>query len=381
MILFSSFFLFRTMDKTHFFRHHLLEWFGRNHRPLPWKGERDPYRIWLSEIILQQTRVEQGLPYYLKFVAAFPTVSDLAAAAEDAVFKLWEGLGYYSRARNLHATARYIAYERHGVFPDTFEGLRALKGVGDYTAAALASFAFGLPHAVVDGNVYRVLARFFGIDRPTDAPAVRREIAALAQELLDPARPADFNQAIMDFGATHCTPQLPKCPSCPLQPQCTAFAQGRVAELPVRGKATAKRQRYFLYAVFSQGSDVFVQKRLARDIWQNLYEFPMLELPGPAASGAEAARALTDFFFPGGTPSGLEVKQVSAHYRQQLSHQTVIAQFIDFSIPEPLNVSALENLPFEKWQRVARYDVKKNMAFPRIIDRFLQENVLTLSLF
>lgn len=366
------------LDDKIFFTKKLLEWFAGHHRPLPWKGERDPYKIWLSEIILQQTRVEQGMPYYEKFVRAYPTVSDLANAPEDAVLKLWEGLGYYTRARNLHAAARHIALERGGRFPDTYEDIRALRGVGDYTAAAIASFAYNLPYAVVDGNVYRVLARFFGLDMPTDTPAAKRFFAELAQELLDKQRPADFNQAIMDFGATQCTPAQPKCADCPLAPRCAALAQNRVQELPVRAKAAPKRQRFFLYAVFNHGHDVFLQQRQARDIWHKLYEFPLLELPALPAGSAEAAALVRDHFFPGAHPPALEIIGGSPLYRQTLSHQQIIAFFVEIRILEKIENSVFQHFPFADWVRMPRYDIKKNVAVPRLIDRFLQENAVTL---
>ncbi|HMX40236.1 MAG TPA: A/G-specific adenine glycosylase, partial [Saprospiraceae bacterium] len=232
-------------DPAHF-RQALLRWAEVHPRPLPWKGQSDPYRIWLSEIILQQTRVEQGLPYYERFVAAYPSVRHLADAPEEELMKLWEGLGYYSRARNLHAAARHIAYGLGGNFPTDYAGLRQLRGVGDYTAAAIASFAYGLPHAVVDGNVYRVLARCFGIATPTATPAAKRQFADLAQRLLDPARPAAFNQAIMDFGATWCKPRQPRCADCPLSSRCVALATGQVASLPLKSGKAPKKERFFL---------------------------------------------------------------------------------------------------------------------------------------
>ncbi len=268
------------IEKTEsFFWNALLTWHSTHHRPLPWKGEKNPYLVWLSEIILQQTRVEQGLPYFEKFKAAYPTVTDLANAPEDEVMKLWEGLGYYSRARNLHAAAKHIANELEGKFPGTYEGIRLLKGVGPYTAAAIASFAFDLPHAVVDGNVYRVLSRCFGIEEPIDSTAGKKLFAKLAQEILENAgtNPGSFNQAMMDFGATHCMPKVPKCGECPMQSKCIAFQKNRVDKLPVKSKKLVRRQRFFNYFLFHSEGKIFIKKRTGEDIWQNLYDFPLIE--------------------------------------------------------------------------------------------------------
>ncbi len=366
------------MKNKQFFRENLLAWFAQNHRPLPWKGERDPYKIWLSEIILQQTRVEQGLPYYQKFVEKYPDVESLAAAPEDEVLKLWEGLGYYSRARNLHFTAKFIAAELGGKFPDDYEGIRALKGVGDYTAAAIASFAYNLPYAVLDGNVYRVLARFFGIETPTDSSAAKKEFAALAQSLLDPARPGDFNQAMMDFGATHCTPQQPKCSTCLLQSQCAAFSTKRVAELPVRSKAVEKKDRFFVYLVAHFRSDTFVRKRTEKDIWQNLWEFPLLELPAFPADSRELEKAILKSFDV--HHSSLIIHH-SKPYRQTLTHRIVTAIFCEIKFPDDTPNGVFENPPFKNCLRVSLTDLKKNIAVPRIIDRYLRDKALTLTLF
>ncbi len=367
-----------------FFRTSLLAWAATHLRPMPWKGERDPYKIWLSEIILQQTRVEQGLPYYEKFVAAYPTVTDLANAPEDELLKLWEGLGYYSRARNLHFTAKYIAGELGGHFPDSYENIRALKGVGDYTAAAIASFAYNLPHAVLDGNVYRVLARFFGIETPTDTPAAKKEFTLLANALLDDTQPGVFNQAMMDFGATLCTPKQPGCKACPLQTQCVAWQIGKVQELPLKSKTLVKKERFFCYAVFNAGPDVFVRKRAEKDIWRGLFEFPALEgltissLPeGPAA----LHQWLREQFFPDGHAPDFSVTHVSKPYRQTLTHRQVTAVFIEIDLPAllPENTSAAP--PFAGTLRLPRTDLKKNIAVPRLIDWYLQEKAGTLSLF
>ncbi len=367
-------------DGKHFFRKHLLEWFARNHRPLPWKGERDPYRIWLSEVILQQTRVEQGLPYYQKFVERYPTVRLLADAPEDEVLKLWEGLGYYSRARNLHAAAKSIA--QAGVFPDTYAGIRALKGVGDYTAAAIASFAFNLPHAVLDGNVYRVLARYFGIATPTDTPAAKKQFAALAQELLDPARPGDFNQAIMDFGATCCTPQQPGCAGCPLRSHCLAFQTGKVAGLPVKSKAPDKKKRFFIYLVARFQGDTFVRKRAEKDIWQDLYEFPLLEVPEFPADGGQLMQ-LIGHKMSGNAEAWKagRITAVSPPYRQLLTHRVVTATFCEITFPDDCSPLIFENPPFQNCRRISVEDLKKNIAVPRIIDRYLKEKALTLTFF
>ena len=257
----------------------LLRWFKANGRELPWRQTRDPYPIWLSEIILQQTRVQQGWDYWERFMRRWPTVEQLASATEDEVLREWQGLGYYSRARNLHAAARQIV--QMGGFPQTLEGIKSLKGVGDYTAAAIGSFAFGLPAAVVDGNVYRVLARHFGISTPINTTAAKHEFAALAQSLLPlPTTPipsptnqvADYNQAIMDFGAIQCTPSSPQCPVCPLQETCVAFREGRVGELPVKEKRLVVKTRHLIYIYIRCQGRVALHRRGEGDIWQGLWE-------------------------------------------------------------------------------------------------------------
>ena len=258
----------------------LLKWFQENGRDLSWRQTRDPYAIWLSEIILQQTQVKQGWDYWLRFMRRWPTVDDLAAASEDEVLHEWQGLGYYSRARNLHAAAKQVVAA--GGFPTTIEGLRALKGVGDYTAAAIGSFAFGLPAAVVDGNVYRVLSRYYGIATPINTTEGKHEFAALAQELLptnsqqptaNSQQPiSDYNQAIMDFGATQCTPASPRCHQCPLAESCVAFREGRVAELPVKLKTLKVKERRLTYVYIRCNGATAIHRRPAGDIWQGLYE-------------------------------------------------------------------------------------------------------------
>ena len=253
----------------------LLQWFKNNGRSLPWRETNDAYAIWLSEVILQQTRIAQGMSYWERFMAQWPTVNDLAAATEDEVLKAWQGLGYYSRARNLHTAAQQVV-ELDG-FPQTFKELKTLKGVGDYTAAAIASIAFGEPVAVVDGNVYRVLSRYFGIDTPIDSTEGKKEFQALAQSLLPINEPADYNEAIMDFGATQCTPNSPHCSACPLCETCVAFREQRINELPVKSKKVKQRERHFTYLYIEYEGKIAIHQRGAGDIWQGLWEFPQAE--------------------------------------------------------------------------------------------------------
>lgn len=256
----------------------LTRWYSGNKRFLPWRETQEPYHIWLSEIILQQTQVKQGLPYYEAFTAKFPTVFDLAKADEDDVLKLWQGLGYYSRARNLHFTAKYVVDELNGQFPNTYKGLLRLKGVGDYTASAIASICFNAPTAVVDGNVYRVLSRYFGIETPINSAKGIKEFKALAQELIDKKDPATFNQAIMEFGATQCRPKNPDCMFCPFRDTCVAYNKGTIDELPVKLKKLKVKQRYFNFLVFlSEDKQTVLEKREGKGIWQNLYQFPLVE--------------------------------------------------------------------------------------------------------
>jgi len=256
----------------------LVSWYLQNKRDLPWRNTTNPYFIWLSEIILQQTRVNQGLAYYLTFIKNFPTVVDLASADEEKVLKLWQGLGYYSRARNLHTSAKYIVNELKGVFPSDYKSLLKLKGVGDYTASAIASICFGKPTAVVDGNVYRVLARYFGINTPINSTAGIKEFKKLAQELIDVSNPANHNQAIMEFGARMCKPQNPDCSMCPLNDSCVALQKKEIKKLPIKDRKIKVRKRYFNYlVVITSNKETILRKREGKGIWQNLYEFPLIE--------------------------------------------------------------------------------------------------------
>jgi len=261
-----------------YFTTELLRWNSEaNNRQLPWKHEKDPYKIWLSEIILQQTRAEQGRPYYEQFILHYPKVEDLANAPEDEVFRLWQGLGYYNRCRNLMTAAKTIAHQYKGVFPKSYDEILELKGVGPYTAAAIASFAFDLPYAVLDGNVYRVLSRYFGIDTPIDSLEGKRYFQELATELIDKKQAAAFNQSIMDFGASVCTPQLPDCEHCPLQRNCVAYKQEMVSLLPVKTKKLIVKERDFDYLVLTTDDEIYIRQRSQKDIWQGLYEFYLIE--------------------------------------------------------------------------------------------------------
>ena len=260
----------------------ILQWFEENGRTLPWRETRNPYAIWLSEIILQQTRIEQGRPYWERFMRRWPTVEALAKASEDEVLREWQGLGYYSRARNLHTAAQQVV--AMGGFPTTIEGIKALKGVGDYTAAAIGSIAFDLPAAVVDGNVYRVLARHYGITTPINTTEGKKEFTALAQELLPPQQASAFNQAMMDFGAIQCTPQSPLCEQCPLMESCVAFREGRIDELPVKQRTLKIKKRQLTYIYIRCNGYTAIHRRPAGNIWQGLYEPLLLEVRGEIAT-------------------------------------------------------------------------------------------------
>ena len=316
----------------------LLRWFRENGRDLPWRQTHDPYAIWLSEIILQQTQVKQGWEYWERFMKRWPKVEDLAEATEDEVLREWQGLGYYSRARNLHFAAKQIV--EMGGFPRTIEGLRSLKGVGDYTAAAIGSIAFGLPAAVVDGNVYRVLARHFGIDTPINSTEGKKVFAALAQELLPVSEASDYNQAIMDFGAIQCTPQSPRCSDCPLMESCAALRSGRVGELPVKQKMLKVRERHLIYIYVRCQGFVAIHRRGAGDIWQGLWEpLHMEEVP----KGALLLRQ--------------NVKHV-------LTHRILLADFFLWEVAER------PSLPDDYiWIREEQLD---DYAVPRLVERLYE---------
>jgi A/G-specific adenine glycosylase len=307
------------------FASELLQWHRKeNRREMPWKGEKNPYRIWLSEVILQQTRVEQGLKYYENFIRTFPDIHALADAPEDQVFKQWEGLGYYSRCRNLIATAKMIAHEMKGEFPKEFESIIKLKGVGNYTASAIASFAYGLPYAVLDGNVFRVLSRLFDLQTPVDSTEGRKEFSQLAQSLLPSAYSAEYNQAIMDFGATICKP-VPECSRCFFHHSCLAFLKGKQNSLPVKEKTGKLRVRHFNYFVLHYKQQIAIQKRTSKDIWQELFEFPLIERNQPVS------QILEEFEKQYGIRYSLLSESKST---QRLTHQIIHFHFIELELPE-----------------------------------------------
>ncbi len=341
----------------------LIRWYRKNKRDLPWRQTSDPYFIWISEIILQQTRVSQGLSYYYKFIRKFPKVKDLAAATEDEVLKMWQGLGYYSRARNLHRCAKEIIEKHNGKFPESYEGIRALPGIGDYTAAAIASFAFHLPYPVLDGNVYRFLSRYFGIRIPINTGAAKKEFYSILQNLIKDSGPHEFNQAIMEFGAIQCKPSSPVCTSCPLQSSCYTFENNCVDQLPIKANKQKARNRYFYYLVIQNRDYIYLQKRTKKDIWQNLYEFPLIETKKKLRIDSLLRIDEWNNLFKS---TETVLQSVSPEMKHVLSHQVLHTSFIELS----LNDKAFREP--DNWKKVSMQDVQ-TYAVPRLIDKYLKE--------
>lgn len=341
---------------------------------MPWKGEKDPYKIWISEIILQQTRVQQGLMYYGRFIDAFPDIKSLANAPEKKIYKLWEGLGYYSRCKNLIATAKFIHENLNGKFPEKYEDILLLKGIGNYTASAIASFAFDQPYAVLDGNVFRVLSRFFGKEIPVNTSAGKKFYAELSQSLLDKKNPGKYNQAIMDFGAVVCKPALPLCLECPLQKRCVAFLENKVFILPVNNTVNKQKERFFNYLIIGYNKKFYVNKRTEKDIWQNLYEFVLIETKTWVN---ENEIFKNEGFLSLLNQDDFNVKFVSKKVSQKLTHQLITGRFIHVQINKPLliktlfavNKSQLKTLPFPKF--IASYLTDKNVSLNLILIVFL----------
>lgn len=335
-------------DLTMIFHNKLIKWYLQNKRDLPWRKTADPYQIWLSEIMLQQTRVVQGMPYFFAFTRDFPTVFELANASEEQVLKLWQGLGYYSRARNLHNTAKYIAEDLNGIFPQTYKELLRLKGVGEYTAAAIASFSYNEAVPVVDGNVFRVLSRYFDIESDIAQPATKKEFAELAYELMPKDDPATFNQAIMEFGALQCVPKNPDCSVCVFNDSCLALQKKKVDMLPVKSKKTKVTNRFFNYLVLEDAlGNSLLQKRTAKGIWHNLYEFPLLETT-EIANLDFVSYEIKNNIFPHYTIISVE-EYSGATVIHKLSHQHLHIQFWKIKITDVIengiSYEALKTFP------------------------------------
>ncbi len=342
----------------------LLQWNSHlNARKMPWKGEKDPYKIWLSEIILQQTRVEQGWKYYEKFSTVFPDINKLAAAKDERIYKLWEGLGYYSRCKNLIETARFISEKLNGKFPDTFEDILSLKGVGNYTASAIASFAYNLPHAVVDGNVFRVLSRVFGIKKPIDSTEGKKLFSQLAFDLLDKEQPGIYNQALMDFGAVICKPQNPLCHNCVLKVHCFAYKKSLTNKLPVKEKEIKITTRWFNYLVIGYNDKIYIRKRIANDIWKNLHEFVLIETKSDVSAKRVLAKAEKEKILK---KNSYIVVSISPLYSQQLSHQKIKGRFIKIAIKKEFGLPGFKPVSLKQ---LSRY------AFPRCLNAYFEKRV------
>lgn len=336
----------------------LTHWYSKSKRDLPWRQTKEPYFIWLSEIILQQTQIKQGLPYYNAFVVRFPNIFELAKADEDDVLKLWQGLGYYSRARNLHFTAKYIADELKGVFPNNYKGLLQLKGIGDYTASAMASICYNEPTAVVDGNVYRVLSRYFGINTPINSSKGIKEFKQLAQELIDVNNPATFNQAIMEFGAVQCKPKSPDCMICPLQNGCIALQQNKIAKLPIKINGVKVTKKHFNFLVFvTNDGRTILEKREGKGIWKNLYQFPLIETEKPTTI-KDIKSQLDDYDLISGKPFNVSLYNTKKTIHK-LSHQHLYTKFWIVNVHDILEEGILINN-------------LKNYAVPVLIGNFLE---------
>jgi A/G-specific adenine glycosylase len=338
------------------FSEKLIVWYNEHKRDLPWRKTTDPYQIWLSEIILQQTRVNQGLDYFNKFIKKHPDIHSLAKSSEKDVLNLWQGLGYYSRARNLHFTAKYISNELNGEFPTEYKDILNLKGVGEYTAAAIASFAYKEAYPVVDGNVYRVLSRMFGIENPIDSTEGKKVFKQLATELIDTKNPDTYNQAIMEFGALQCTPKKPNCEDCPYLLECFAYKNGLITELPKKEKKIKQRNRYFNYLVIINNDSIYLNERKEKDIWQGLFDFPVFETKEPLTSFPLLEKEFSNI--------GLTLKNQSTEYKHILSHQKIYATFWLVSSNKTKNIDS-------KFVKTPLKEIN-NYPIPKLIDNYLK---------
>lgn len=347
-------------------RKHLSEWYEENKRMLPWRTDPTPYHVWLSEIILQQTRVNQGFDYFNRFTEKWPSLKDLAEASEEEVLKMWQGLGYYSRARNLHNCAREVMEKYDGVFPADYEKLTQLKGIGKYTAAAIASIAYGLPYAVVDGNVYRVLSRIFDIDTPINKTEGVRLFAKLAETLLDKNNPGQHNQAMMEFGALFCTPQNPQCLLCPIQEHCLALAHGTVNLRPQKEHKKNIRTRYFNYLLISTDDHrICLHKRTGNDIWKNLYDFPCVETETPMDTESLMNTSLFSSLIP---KNDFNIHRVSPSYTHKLTHQTIIATFTEIKIHSFFSLIQTKDILLVPEKELG------SLPVPKLIENYLNHN-------
>lgn len=334
------------------FENKVVKWYIENQRELPWRKTKDPYKIWLSEVLLQQTRVDQGMSYYLKFVDEFPKVQDLANATEEKVLNFWQGLGYYSRARNLHFAAKQVVNDFEGKFPKTYKTILQLKGVGEYTAAAISSICFEEKEAVVDGNVYRVLSRCFEIDTPIDTTKGKKEFKELANLLLKDSQPSLFNQGMMELGATVCSPKKPKCTICPLQLECLTSSKSTQLDYPFKSKKIKQKNRYFNYLVIKKDNHFYIEQRVGKGIWENMYQFPLIE----------TAREKENW---NNEVDGLKLVAVSQQLKHVLSHQKIYAKFWEFEV-----LKTNQFVPESKWIKVC-FDDLEHKPLPRLIENYV----------
>lgn len=345
------------------FSEKLLQWLENNPRMLVWKEDKDAYSTWLSEIIMQQTRVEYGSKYYIKFKQLYPTIFHLADENQQGVLKAWEGLGYYSRARNLHETAKHIAYERQGKFPDTFKELLKLKGVGNYTAAAILSFVYNKPKAAIDGNAYRVLARYFGNSTPIDSTTGKKEFQLLGDQLIKLSEsPAKFNQAVMNLGAMICTPKQPTCSNCPLKENCIAKKLDHQPLYPVKSKKIKRKKRYFHFYILKQDKHTYIQERTEKDVWQNLFQFPMVE----TNKQEDWTHTIHQSCLGETSPEQYQIKRFQHEKKQLLSHQEIFATFIEIELKSSISISNCKKIKISDL---------KNYPFPLVINNFLKKEL------
>jgi len=343
----------------------LTDWYSDYKRDLPWRDISDPYRIWISEIILQQTRVIQGLSYYNRFIEHFPTIAELAEAEEDDVLKYWQGLGYYTRARNLHKAARQIMTDYNGVFPTQHSDIIKLSGIGEYTAAAISSFAYNQPYAVVDGNVYRGLSRLFNIQTPIDSTSGKKEFALLAQNLLSTSNPGMHNQALMEFGALQCVPSAPGCTICTLQSVCLAFENNTVSLLPIKSQKKKSTNRYFNYLFVKSQDNTFLQKRTGKDVWQNLFEFPLIESDRLFSTSELVDDETFKSLFH--NIAEVEILKISNPMKHVLSHRVIYAQFFSITISE-------ENEAVKQFSKTPLTEID-HFAVSRLMELFLESEL------